>query len=344
MARRITLVACLAALAAAKQNPLPDTWDDVQSLLEQASTDDNPFLAHLLQQTAAKSSNELTHASTIAHALRLSLGDLTYTNRITPYVVHLAGFSSFREGLGIPHEAYFTILAHYLRVLLPRVGRLHLVLVGPDTRRHPKLDFDWLQVTTRPVYYHDFMDGKDWSAPDLWLAEHAGLWDAFWPRGGGCVVNAGPNGKGEEISKERILAAEATDGAVPYACLWRGTFERMNMAEDVFPIFVTAAHRGEDTLARRLLRSVGLKLSPEKQEDAVNPFAEAWGDSPYNPGELVPVGMVDLSNAPFEPPNSLGQILWAQYVEHDHEFDAHEYYAKNRYLLRVEKSVQWEEL
>lgn len=59
------------------------------------------------------------------------------------------------------------------------------------------------------------MDGKDWSAPDLWLAEHAGLWDAFWPRGGGCVVNAGPNGKGEEISKERILAAEATDGAVP---------------------------------------------------------------------------------------------------------------------------------
>lgn len=67
----------------------------------------------------------------------------------------------------------------------------------------------------------------------------------------------------------------------------------MNMAEDVFPIFVTAAHRGEDTLARRLLRSVGLKLSPEKQEDAVNPFAEAWGDSPYNPGELVPVGMVD---------------------------------------------------
>ena len=46
------------------------------------------------------------------------------------------------------------------------------------------------------------------------------------------------------------------------ACRWRLTFEALRDAKSTPPIFITAAHRGEDTLNRRLLDSAGYVQRP----------------------------------------------------------------------------------
>ena len=114
-----------------------------------------------------------------------------------------------------------------------------------------------------------------------------------------------------------------------------------------FPIFITAAHRGEDTLTRRLFASgtSGLKTSesswrvePAEQSRGLNPFAEAMRAHPD--GTMGPVGTVDLLNIPGQHPDAYSNRIWHHYVTREPgAFDQHDVFAKNRYLLRIIPSI-----
>ena len=104
-----------------------------------------------------------------------------------------------------------------------------------------------------------------------------------------------------------------------------------------------AAHRGEDTLTRRLFASgtSGLKTSesswrvePAEQSRGLNPFAEAMRAHPD--GTMGPVGTVDLLNIPGQHPDAYSNRIWHHYVTREPgAFDQHDVFAKNRYLLRI---------
>ena len=167
--------------------------------------------------------------------------------------------------------------------------------------------------------------------------------------------------QGKAISSKEILAAQLTGRHLPYACLWRKTFELLapfhtlyeaKQHEDArFPIFITAAHRGEDTLTRRLFASgtsgldasgldpaSGWRVEPAEQSRGLNPFAEAMRAHPD--GTMGPVGTVDLLNIPGQHPDAYSNRIWHHYVTREPgAFDRHDVFAKNRYLLRIFPSI-----
>ena len=72
-----------------------------------------------------------------------------------------------------------------LRLLLPRVERFKLKLMGPETRKHDRIELvdDWFWVSTHLVMYHDYLKAASSKArrPTLWLANHAGLHEVPQP-------------------------------------------------------------------------------------------------------------------------------------------------------------------
>ena len=124
-------------------------------------------------------------------------------------------------------------------------------------------------------------------------------------------------------------------------------YEREQHQDARFPIFVTAAHRGEDTLTRRLFASgtggldasgldpaSGWRVEPAEQSQGLNPFAEAMRAHPD--GTMGPVGTVDLLNIPGQHPDAYSNRIWHHYVTREPgAFDQHDVFAKNRYLLRI---------
>ena len=119
-------------------NPLIDNWDD--ALVQFKARAKNDALHRTIKSDWLAYTSEYTGAATIAHALRLALGDDAFKERSAPVVVHLAGFASWREDMGMRHDAYFSVFAIYLRVFLPRVERVHIHLIGPEVKEHELLE------------------------------------------------------------------------------------------------------------------------------------------------------------------------------------------------------------
>ena len=86
-------------------NPLVDNWDD--ALAQFKARAKNDVLHRTIKSDWRAYTSEYTGAATIAHALRLALGDDAFKERSAPVVVHLAGFASWREDMGMRHDAYF---------------------------------------------------------------------------------------------------------------------------------------------------------------------------------------------------------------------------------------------
>ena len=134
-------------------NPLVDNWDD--ALAQFKARAKNDVLHRTIKSDWRAYTSEYTGAATIAHALRLALGDDAFKERSAPVVVHLAGFASWREDMGMRHDAYFNVFAIYLRVFLPRVECVHIHLIGPEVKEHELLELlgGWLQVSTHSRSY-----------------------------------------------------------------------------------------------------------------------------------------------------------------------------------------------
>ena len=69
-------------------NPLVDNWDD--ALVQFKARAKNDVLHRTIKSDWLAYTSEYTGAATIAHALRLALGDDAFKERSAPVVVHLA--------------------------------------------------------------------------------------------------------------------------------------------------------------------------------------------------------------------------------------------------------------
>ena len=82
--------------AAPVYNPILTDWEALQTYAEvQGGEFDDPFAWGLSESgnLTESGSTDLTDALTIAHALRLALGDEAYRTRKQTVVVHLVGFA-----------------------------------------------------------------------------------------------------------------------------------------------------------------------------------------------------------------------------------------------------------
>ena len=70
-------------------NPLIDNWDD--ALVQFKARAKNDIIHRTIKSDWLAYTSEYTGAATIAHALRLALGDDAFKERSAPVVVHLAG-------------------------------------------------------------------------------------------------------------------------------------------------------------------------------------------------------------------------------------------------------------
>ena len=111
--RLLLFVISTTGSAAPVYNPILSDWEALQTYAEvQGGEHDDAFAWGLSESNLTESgSTDLTDALTIAHALRVALGDEAYRTRKKTVVVHLVGFASFREDQGVSHDDYVRVRA-----------------------------------------------------------------------------------------------------------------------------------------------------------------------------------------------------------------------------------------
>ena len=229
------------------------------------------------KELRARQTGHLSRAMLLYQACWTQLGSslFTRTDRIT---VHELGWAyevpgTFDEA-DVRHR--YADYAATLRRLFPLLEGFHLHGFGPEAPRHEASFLDgWFRFSLTPGLYEVIPGDRPGivtsigtatlEVPTITIAAMPAIWDGIWPDEGGTVKFDGE--AVEPIKLER--AAKATlfehvsrtsefdskgDRTVPFAALWRPTFEALRDARR--PVLITNACVVEEQLALQNLRAL----------------------------------------------------------------------------------------
>ena len=203
----------------------------------------------------------------IYHACWMQLGDSLY-RRTEPITLHFLGWASVASTAGFEfdqagtHKEIGECWAPTLRRLFPLVESFHLCGFGPEAPRHEASFLDgWLRLSLSPGLYE--VSAHD--VPTVTIAPLPAIWDAVWPEEGGTVRFSGGDVDRAKLRRaatsafsEHVMHTSEHDmhghRTVPFAALWRPTFEALRDAGR--PVLLTHNDSVEEQLSVQNLRAL----------------------------------------------------------------------------------------